>query len=541
MQDMMGRMGGGRGGSAASSSEAPPPAPSQAYLTVKPSLKAMLDRMEAKGPVVFSLAFDTSQWKESMKSQIQFQFVKVEDLAMPKFMGFALSMKEKFTGLIGAEFADANAAKANLDQITRLLPTLTQLGPVIHMKIEVPGGGSGGGFGGRPGGGPGFDPEEMQRRMNRPGGPPDQPGAPGGNQPPGGPPRFGGAGQSQADQDIGTIKVEVGSHEKTVQLTVEVTLKQQAMEIVEKELAKGWVRARGEISSAMAPMTPHKLAQAMVAYRDKNGAFPRGTFNRNPSAERQNRPWPPDQRVSWMAEILPELGYSEIYQKIDPQKSWRDEENLLPSMALIPEFLDGRIPNRSHFFHYPNTLSEVAATDFVGMAGVGMDAASYDEKDPELAKKLGIFGYDRVTKVSDIPDGLPNTILLIQVPSAYKNPWLAGGGSTVRGCPETGSVKPFVSEQPDGKKGTIAIMADGSVRFIPDNIPDNVFKAMCTIKGGEKVDVNKYTTLIPPPPMETAELESTPEPPPALPKQDKKETPKKEPAKTDAKKETEKK
>ena len=90
-----------------------------------------------------------------------------------------------------------------------------------------------------------------------------------------------------------------------------------------------------------------------------------------------------------MAEILPEMGYSEIFQKIDPQKSWRDEENLLPAMALIPEFLDGRNPNRSHFIHYPNVLLEVAATDFVGMAGVGMDAASYDEKDSDNAKKLG--------------------------------------------------------------------------------------------------------------------------------------------------------
>ena len=99
-----------------------------------------------------------------MKSQIQFQFVKVEDIGMPKFMGFALGMKEKFTGLIGMEFADANVAKDNVTQITRQLPMLTQLGSVIHMKIEVPGGGSGGGFSGRPGG-PGFDPEEMQRRM----------------------------------------------------------------------------------------------------------------------------------------------------------------------------------------------------------------------------------------------------------------------------------------------------------------------------------------------------------------------------------------
>jgi hypothetical protein len=75
-------------------------------------------------------------------------------------------------------------------------------------------------------------------------------------------------------------------------------------------------------------------------------------------------------------------------------------------------------------------------------------------------------------------------------------------------------------------------MADGAVRFIPDNIPDDVFKAMCTIKGAEKVDLNKYTTLIPPP-AEKDELETTAEAPPAPPKVEKKEAPKKEPAKKD--------
>jgi hypothetical protein len=245
-----------------------------------------------------------------------------------------------------------------------------------------------------------------------------------------------------------------------------------------------------------------------------------------------------------MAELLPFLGYSEVFTKIDPQKSWRDDDNLLPAMSLIPQFIDGRDPNRNRYIRYPNVNGDVAATDFVGMAGVGMDAATYDEKNPVEAKKMGIFGYDRVTKVEDISDGLPGTIALIQVPSAYKNPWLAGGGSTVRGCPETGCVKPFVSEQPDGKKGTIAVMADGAVRFIPDNIPDEVFKAMCTIKGGEKVDLEKYTTLIPPP-AENTELETTSEPPPNPPKEEKKEPAKKdpvkkEPAKADDKKESKK-
>lgn len=553
MQGMMGRMGGGRGGAGGSAPDSAPPPPSKSYLTIKPGLKAMLDRVEAKGPVLFSRAADMAQEKEMFKGDVRAQFMNVEE-NFPKFEGFSLSMKEKITAVAGLEFPDAEKAKAAADQIMTLLRQLPQLGPMIRMKIEVPGGNAGGGFPG-PGG---MDPDQMRQRMGmrggaagppqdggpgRPGQPPQPGGPPNPNQPPGGGPGRLGGSQSEADNTIGSIKIEAGSHEKTLQLSAEVKLKQQAMEIAERWMSEFWVRGRGAIATV--PPTAHQLAQALVAYREKNGGFPRGTFDRVVTSERQGRKWPPDQRISWMAELLPLLGYSEIHNKIDPQKSWRDDDNLLPAMSLIPQFIDGRDPNRSRYIRYPNVHVDVAATDFVGMAGVGMDAASYDEKeDPALAKKLGIFGYDRVTKVEDITDGLPSTIALIQVPAAYKNPWLAGGGCTVRGCPETGCVKPFVSEQPDGKKGAIAIMADGAVRFIPDNIPDEVFKAMCTIKGAEKVDLDKYTTLIPPP-AENTELESTPEAPPNPPKLEKKEPAKKEPAKkepakTDPKKETKK-
>jgi hypothetical protein len=66
---------------------------------------------------------------------------------------------------------------------------------------------------------------------------------------------------------------------------------------------------------------------------------------------------------------------------------------------------------------------------------------------------------------------------------------MAGGGSTVRGVPEKDSVKPFVCDiEHEGKRGTFAIMADGAVRFIPEDIPDEVFKALCTIAGGESVE-----------------------------------------------------
>ena len=46
-----------------------------------------------------------------------------------------------------------------------------------------------------------------------------------------------------------------------------------------------------------------------------------------------------------------------------------------------------------------------------------------------------------------------------------------------------------------GQRGTLAIMADGKVRFIPATLPAATFRALCTIAGGEQID--KLDTLCP--------------------------------------------
>jgi hypothetical protein len=71
---------------------------------------------------------------------------------------------------------------------------------------------------------------------------------------------------------------------------------------------------------------------------------------------------------------------------------------------------------------------------------------------------------------------------MIQVPPALRGPWLAGGGATVRGVPDKDSIRPFVSRNHDGKPGTYALMADGSVRFIAADISDQVLKALAVVK-----------------------------------------------------------
>jgi hypothetical protein len=215
-----------------------------------------------------------------------------------------------------------------------------------------------------------------------------------------------------------------------------------------------------------------------------------------------------------MIDLLPYLGpeQASLSSRIDRTKSWRDPENVIHAATLIPQFLDPQNGRETWWVSYPKVPQEVAATHYVGIAGVGLDAPEYSAADAAVAGKLGIFGYDRSTKLADIKDGAANTILIAEVPPTFKRPWLAGGGSTVVGVPEKNSIAPFVSAQRDGKRGTNVIMADGSVRFIAENISDDVFKALCTVRGGEEVRVNRDAPVVGEPSADAKAATADPKP-----------------------------
>jgi hypothetical protein len=83
----------------------------------------------------------------------------------------------------------------------------------------------------------------------------------------------------------------------------------------------------------------------------------------------------------------------------------------------------------------------------------------------------------------------------LQVADAYRGPWLAGGGSTVRGVSNDDEcMTPYLCGEYEigGKKvkGAFAVMADGKVRFIPETIDKKVFRAMCTINAAKIENVD---------------------------------------------------
>jgi hypothetical protein len=225
--------------------------------------------------------------------------------------------------------------------------------------------------------------------------------------------------------------------------------------------------------------------------------------------------YPPETRVSFFAELLPYISASRAALTVGVERdlAWSDEKNLHAAEGWVPELLVPLYPQSAWRANWPDLPGRVfGGTNYVAIAGVGRDAARLDPKTD--AKKVGITGYEWGSKVEEVADGLENTIYLMQTPPGLPQPWLAGGGATVRGLDEKDPMLGFRHKigTPGGKEGTFALMGDGSVRFLPADIKPDLLLAMATRAGGEKIAdrLDKEAPLVYSPHKKTTELKSAP-------------------------------
>jgi hypothetical protein len=452
------------------------PPSSKTFLTVNPELKNLLDQLESK-PVLFSWACEVTPAQQGIgqalnallaRSPITVDKKVLEGLDQVATLGLAVQLRDS---IVLTATLDGKAASFGTELAKSVKPTvegLAKSGTLARRGFSLL--------------------VNNQDLTNPPYREPLQP--------------------KQKPPFVPKYVVKTRAHDKEFSVTLEPTLSEQSNSVaLMRALQPILVELRGRVDMTAPQQRIHELAAALMALVEKEQKFPRGAFDRPIPPERKGAPFPPDERVSWLVELLPYLDFDDVRRRIKTERSWRDPQNNLPMAGvLIAQFLDRDSPEGAWWVRMPSLPGQpVARTQFVGVAGVGLDAAEYSASDPAVAKKLGIFGYERQTKLDDIKDGRKSTIAVLQVPLDYKRPWIAGGGATVQAVPESKSIEPFVCTQydvkGDGNKvwGTFAIMADGAVRFIPATISDDAFKALCTINGGDKVDVDKETFLVPPP------------------------------------------
>ena len=211
-----------------------------------------------------------------------------------------------------------------------------------------------------------------------------------------------------------------------------------------------------------------QIALALHNYHDVYQHFPSGTVEK--SAKKI------EDRLSWQSQILPFLEQAAVYNKLDQNSAWNSDQNRPLAELRIQAFINPSVPLDA-VTDFP------APTTYVGIAGVG-------EKGPTLPAnhpKAGIFAYDRETSIRDITDGTSNTLMTSEAAKEL-GPWAQGGKSTIRALTK----KPYING-PDGlggyHTGAMAVgMADGSVRFLGENIDPELMEKFATMAGGEVID-----------------------------------------------------
>ncbi len=251
-----------------------------------------------------------------------------------------------------------------------------------------------------------------------------------------------------------------------------------------------WYRAAGKLDATL----QSGLHRAIVSYDEAKQAAPAGAIN--------SGPLPPDKVLSWITAMLPYLGHEPWAQDLNPSYSWDSAKNRPVTTRTLDAVQNPAVAVRQ-------TESGFPVTHYVGVAGVGADAADLPRDD----RRAGIFGYQKSRRLTDVPDGASNTIATVGV-SGQLGSWASGGPATVRGFTR----KPYING-PDGfgsgQPGGMCVgMADGSARFLSSSIDPTVLEQLATAAGGESVSPasppDGQVVGVEPPPPALGPVEPTP-------------------------------
>ena len=173
---------------------------------------------------------------------------------------------------------------------------------------------------------------------------------------------------------------------------------------------------------------------------------------------------------------------ADLLRNVDIKERWDAPVNTPLAQARVRFLLCPALPAS-----WPD--ESPALTQYVGLAGLGVDAASLTPE--EAAKRGGVFHDNRLTPFAAVTDGLGQTMAFGET-NRDLGPWLRGGPATVRGLdpealPYLGAGRPFAGMHLHG--GYFGF-ADGAAHFINEQVDPAVFRALLTISGNEKFDLD---------------------------------------------------
>jgi hypothetical protein len=193
-----------------------------------------------------------------------------------------------------------------------------------------------------------------------------------------------------------------------------------------------------------------RVAEALLAYRDRTGQFPAPALN-DPSG---------NPSLSWRVAILPDLGHHDLHARFQLDQPWDSDANRPLLASMPPEFSCAECADDPTRTPYKLLVGPKAMFDPIS------------DKPPS-------------TELSHMKDGPSNTIMILEAldPVEWSRP------ADLDFDPTSDAYQP-----PPSPHGGLynAAFADGKVRTISNELDKRVVKAFVTAASGEIVSTAEY-------------------------------------------------
>ena len=174
---------------------------------------------------------------------------------------------------------------------------------------------------------------------------------------------------------------------------------------------------------------------------------------------------------SWLTELLPFLGRTDLLQQIDLRQPYDHPANHIVMSRPVAPFLVPGVP------HVANKQG-LATTHFSGVGG--------QRSDHNGQVNLGVFGRNTTITRSEITDGLSQTIIVGEITQRLP----AWGDPENWRAIETGLNKHAYGFGNASSTGAHFLMADGSVRFLPNSTALEVLEKLSSRDGSDPVSLD---------------------------------------------------
>ncbi len=210
----------------------------------------------------------------------------------------------------------------------------------------------------------------------------------------------------------------------------------------------------------------HQIGVALHSYHSTHNSLPPGGLQPRPI-------WPQGKQFAWSAFLLAYLDQANAANTIDFDVAFDDPINAEIAATPIAMYICPSTPRSS-----PLTRG-MGATDYGGIFGERIFTTNNPPR--------GVMIYDQAIRFRDITDGTSNTLTISEDAGFRDGQWINGRNLfdqafAINKAPSFEN--DIRSEHPQGANG---LYADGSARFLSEQMDLSILAAICTRDGGEVV------------------------------------------------------